>query len=215
MIHIAFAHWNAFNVATFRGALEWLDDTEHQYSSRFRDHISRSEWQGGRILLRWLLSRITHSDPAQWRFRKEPSGRLTISQKISCGYSVSLSRAPGIAVAAIASGFPVGVDVEAVNAAGVAEDVLTDTERVNAAQNPVALTSFWCMREAVAKGCGAGVAWAMEPQCFQSESRYIDPSGNTWSSLRLFLPSGWTGAVAAPGMIPEVVLIDAFASGFP
>ncbi|HPQ52526.1 MAG TPA: hypothetical protein PK253_04695, partial [Spirochaetota bacterium] len=118
MIHIAFAHWNALNVATFRGALEWLDDTEHQYSSRFRDHIFRSEWQGGRILLRWLLSRITHRDPAQWRFKKEPSGRLTISKEISFGYSVSLSRAPGIAVAAIASGFPVGVDVEAVNAAG-------------------------------------------------------------------------------------------------
>lgn len=215
VIHAAFAQWNAFNADMLSGSMQWLDNTEREYGSRFRDPISRSEWLCGRILLRWLLSRILSGDPGRWRFAYEPHGRLIIKQDIDCGHSVSLSRAPGIAVAAVASGLPVGVDVEAVSASGVTKDLLTDTERVMAAGDPVALTGFWCMREAVAKGCGAGAAWAMEQRCFRDANSYDDPSGNTWSSVQLRVPAGWTGAIAVPGIFPEVILIDALTAGFP
>lgn len=215
MIHIAFAQWDAVDRDLHRDGLLWLDDSERNHASRFRDQISRMEWLGGRMLLRWLLSCTLSGTPGHWLFEREPSGRLIIGQENYGGYSISLSRAPGIAVAAVAQGFSVGVDVEPVTSSRIAENILTDIERVAAANDPIKLTGFWCMREAVAKGCSAGAAWAMEPACFASGGRYVSPSGDTWSSTRLSLPSGWTGAVAAPGIMPEVLLTNAAAAGFP
>jgi len=215
MIHVAFAQWDVVDRDLFLQGLRWLDDSEQNHASLFRDQISRMEWLGGRMLLRWLLSYTLSGTPGHWLFEREPSGQLIIGQENYGGYSISLSRAPGIAVAAVAQGFSVGVDVESVTSYRIAEDILTDIERVTAANDPIKLTGFWCMREAVAKGCSAGAAWAMEPACFVDGSSYISPSGDTWSSTRLSLPSGWTGAVAAPGVMPEVLVTNAAAAGFP
>jgi phosphopantetheinyl transferase len=215
MIHIAFAQWDAVDNELLRGALRWLNDSERSHASRFRDQISRMEWLGGRILLRWLLSCTLSGKPGQWLFEREPSGRLIISHENDGGCSISISRAPGIAVAAVARGCSVGVAVEPVTSSRIAEDLLTAYERATAANDPVALTNFWCMREAMAKGCGAGAAWAMEPTCFLSASSYASPSGDIWSSTRLCVPHEWTGAVAAQGAMPEVFLINAVTAGFP
>ncbi|HQP49646.1 MAG TPA: hypothetical protein PKX12_13015, partial [Spirochaetota bacterium] len=112
MIHVAFAQWDVVDRDLFLQGLRWLDDSERNHASLFRDQISRMEWLGGRMLLRWLLSYTLSGTPGHWLFEREPSGQLIIGQENYGGYSISLSRAPGIAVAAVAQGFSVGVDVE-------------------------------------------------------------------------------------------------------
>lgn len=196
--HVAVAEWSNVDASRFQKSLQWLDDTEFLHSDTITDYLRRQEWLGGRILLRWLLSQVLCEEPESWHCIREVSGRLRIASPHFHDCGISLSRAPGIAVAAISIGSLVGIDVE--STARYEGSVQGKRESVGGMDISLYQDAIsWCKREAVAKGCGAGLEWALDTRCWDTKDTFRDPSGESWSTIGLNLPEGYTGAVAVPG----------------
>lgn len=126
-----------------------------------RDHIM------AHALARLTLAELAGCAPERLRFRPSPSGRReVVAPRAARGFQLSLSRADGVALCAVARpGAPaVGAVVESVrrlgpDVLGIARVICSDREqdRLRAlppAQRPERLLSLWARKEATARALG-------------------------------------------------------------
>ncbi len=140
--------------------------------------------------MRFLLGRalIRHLLPVPgWRIAADASGRPRLAAP---GWDVSFSHSGRFVAVAVVRGGAVGVDVEAKrprpNAQAVAEAYFSKPEcRAVRRGGGDALLAFWTMREAVGKGCGAGLSAALGldggPLAKgRGRVRFVAASGRDW-----------------------------------
>lgn len=189
-----------------------LSDEERARAARFLRPQDRARYMLAHAGMRRLLGRSVGRDPAGLRFRIEPGGKPALADIE--GLSFNLSHAGGHAALAIAAGFGVGIDLEAVRPIDDAtmERALSPAERdrlraMPSAARGQAFFRFWTRKEAVAKGAGQGLA--LEPAGIETgpgpaEARVCVPGHGVWRVLSVTdggpvaLPSGFALAVAAP-----------------
>lgn len=165
--------------------VSYLSEEEQAYAAHFTDSFMHHQWLAGRILLRCLLAHRLCCTLQNVRIIRLLSGQL---QVIAPGTDIhiSLSRAHGMLAVAVGTGVRVGIDIAAV------KDFMQDSHMF-----PFSV-DVWCGREAVAKGCGRGLDWALETECYGADGQYRDDTANVWSVASLPLPTGWFGRLAFP-----------------
>jgi phosphopantetheinyl transferase len=148
------------------------------FARRYLDREEREafEAQGPRNRRGWLLGRIAAKDAVRdwlWRrgsgplfpieiaVRSEESGRPVVSGPFTDDLRVSLAHKDDVAVARVAIGHEVGIDIERVEPRGdgFAAIAFTESERAlrSDAERDEWLTRVWAAKEAYAKAIGTGL----------------------------------------------------------
>lgn len=146
-----------------------LDPAERARADRFLVDRERRRWVVARGLLRRILARYARRSPADLRFDVDARGKPSLHGVPSLSFNLSHS-GPWM-VLAVASGRPVGIDVERIRAdrdpADLAALHLTPRERAALAAlppelHPAAWTVCWTRKESVLKALGQGLGVPLE-----------------------------------------------------
>ncbi|MBX9393847.1 4'-phosphopantetheinyl transferase superfamily protein [Streptomyces sp. TRM72054] len=162
----------AFRTVVARLADSVLDGAEKQRAAALRRAQDRDTYLAGHVGLRLLLGAYLGVPPADVPFRRlpcpscgEPHGRPGVPGD---PVHFSLSHSGGLCLLAFAP-VPVGVDIEAVPALEVAQEVGTslhpqeaaELRAVRAVDRPAVFARVWARKEAYLKGLGVGLGRAM------------------------------------------------------
>jgi 4'-phosphopantetheinyl transferase len=172
----------------------------------------RGDRDEARLLLTALVAEWGAVSPARVRLGhlcprcgSSSHGRPVVVRPNTPTLYVSLARSPGLAVAAVTSAAPVGVDVERADStafAGFGTMALHPTERDGSPNDRAAL---WTRKEAVLKAVGLGVGWGPERvpvgpvQATHGRVEGLADGSAPVSWRALSLEPGYAGAVAVVG----------------
>ncbi|MDJ0950851.1 MAG: 4'-phosphopantetheinyl transferase superfamily protein [Alphaproteobacteria bacterium] len=155
-----------------RRCIEIMPLQERRSIERYKDAARQAQALAARALLRRALSHRLGLPAPEWRFEAAPRGRLRLAAAQNPRRAdFSLAHTEACVVCAIAEGARVGVDVEAIarlpDLRAVARTFLAPREyEAVAAMTPqeaeTAMIRLWTLKEALAKGVGAGMALAFE-----------------------------------------------------
>lgn len=131
-------------------------------ASAFSDAAARDEWVATRIALRMLIERMADEPWRGVAFQREERGRPYLA---GAELAFSLSHAPGLALIALASKGPIGVDVErmrtvridAVRRARIREAGAALSTAALPEKEESAFLQAWVRLEAFAKADGRGI----------------------------------------------------------
>jgi 4'-phosphopantetheinyl transferase len=194
------------------GDLHLLDDDEQARAERYRFDLDRRRFIARRVLLRTVLAGYLGVEPATVRYRTSPMGRPELAPP--CGITFSTSHADGLAVVAVASERPVGVDVERIRPIPDALDLALhffshrEYEHLLAATEVGRSDAFlrlWTRKEAYIKAVGAGMAMPLDGfDVLDAEDgrhpRLREANGGlSYAMTSLEAPPGYLGTVAASG----------------
>ncbi len=191
-----------------------LAPPERERAAAFLLPLPRRQFIVARAALRILLGRALEIAPTAVRFALDAHGKPALDP--ACALRFNVSHSGDLALIAVASGFDVGVDVEAHRRADdlapLAASILgpEDLERWRAAaavEGAAAFYRIWTCKEAVAKAIGRGLALD-----FRSLRISLDPGRaaalaalepawgevGAWSLCELETQAGYCAAVAAP-----------------
>jgi 4'-phosphopantetheinyl transferase len=141
-------------------AAPWLTDAElaalaaRGTERRFRDRVA------GRIAAKRALTDLLGVKASAIRLDAAPSGEPVVSVSDGQAARVSISHIDGHAVAAATRNGRVGIDLERVveRDPSFAETWLREEERALCVGDPRRETAIWCVKEAVLKALGTGMA---------------------------------------------------------
>lgn len=224
------ARIGADDAAALARAQAALTPPEQARAARLRGPAARAQFVAGRALLRAMLARHGGGAPADWRFRADALGRLTLDAPDQ-PFVFSLSHMHGLVACALARRGEIGVDVEALDAPG---DLLAMARvafgapevealaRLDGAARREAFLATWTLKEAYVKARGLGPA--LDPTRFavslDEPIRLVPMEGGDgddparWRFLRLSpTPQARLGlAAAAPlrldGLAPRWIALD-------
>jgi 4'-phosphopantetheinyl transferase len=152
-----------------------LSPEESRVAAGFHDANARRQYIVSRGMLRELLARYVDTPAAGLRFETEGYGKPVLAGNREVHFN--LSHSGGLAVYAVASSRPVGVDLERMRpmprAAELARRYLSPEESSAVATAPVGLRdreflSCWVKREAFAKALGSSV-WRVLHSRYESD----------------------------------------------
>ncbi|MFI1281019.1 4'-phosphopantetheinyl transferase family protein [Streptomyces sp. NPDC020858] len=162
----------AFKTVVARLADSVLDGAEKERAAAFRAAGDRDTYLAGHVGLRLLLGAYLGIRPEGVLFQRqpcpscgEPHGRPVVDGN---PVHFSLSHSGGLCLLAFAH-TPVGVDVEAVPALEVAQEIgeglhpreASELKGLRAVDQPAAFTRVWARKEAYLKGLGVGLGRSM------------------------------------------------------
>jgi len=201
-----------------------LSQQELQTANRYTAQLHRDRSIVAHGALRNLLSRYTEQSPQDLHFTLSASGKPTLMGLGGDSHvHFNLSHSANRALIAIATGVPVGVDIERIDPStdvlAVAERFFSSTEleALRAATPPAQLQQFfqiWVCKEAYVKARGEGIldrlssfSVSVEPS---AETHLIadstDPlAPKTWRLSLLESPPSFTSAVAVPNKATQVL----------
>ncbi|MFD9498280.1 4'-phosphopantetheinyl transferase family protein [Streptomyces sp. NPDC060035] len=145
-----------------------LDSDEQERAAAFRKDVDRDTYLAGHVGLRMLLGAYLELPPGEVPLARKPcvSCRQLHGRPVVRGNPLhfSLSHTGGLCLLAFAA-TPVGVDIEAVPALPVAEEVgsalhpreAAELGAFDAADRPAAFARTWARKEAYLKGLGTGL----------------------------------------------------------
>ena len=189
-----------------------LGDDERDRASRFRRRVDRDRFIVAHAVLRRLLARYLRRDAHSVRFHRDRFGKPSLAHRTDVTFN--LSHADGVALIAVTTGRPVGVDVERVtpldDAFDVAEICFAPAERrvlhaVPAEQVSDTFFTCWTRKEAFVKAVGTGLSAplkafevSLEPE---TPARLCRVSGSarvaaSWTMEALHPAPGYVGALA-------------------
>jgi len=189
-----------------------LSGEERARAARFLAVRDRERYVLAHAGLRILLGRRTGRPPASLRLVREEGGKPRLAD--APGLAFSLSHSDGHAALAIASGWPVGIDLEAIRPIdeGTMLRALSRAEgdrllAMPPAARQEAFFAFWTRKEAVAKATGQG--FGIEPAAIETgpgpaAARVEVPGQGAWRVVSLTAdaglapPAGFAMAVAVP-----------------
>ncbi len=147
-----------------------LTPAEQARASRFRIEDDRCRFQIARAATRSILGAYLGLPPQQVGIDLEPSGKPRLdasSVPIERRVHFNISHSGSWILAAFATAFPVGIDVEQVRAERVTEDlighIMSDSEQrmlqgLAPQQRVAAFFNCWTSKEALLKGIGVGLS---------------------------------------------------------
>lgn len=145
-----------------------LSPAERARRERFRFDRDAWHYAVAHALLRRTLARCAPVAPAAWSFRAAPGGRPEVeAPAFARRLRFSLSHTRGLVACAVCLEHPVGVDVEAVDARTMGEEIVARIlapEEVEAlvglaaAERRRRLFELWTLKEACLKARGDGLA---------------------------------------------------------
>ena len=189
-----------------------LDDDERDRASRFRRRVDRDRFIVAHGVLRRVLGRYLRKPAHSLHFRRDRFGKPSLAHRTDVTFN--LAHADAVALIAVTTGRPVGVDVERVTALDdafdVAEICFSPAERralhaVPAGQVSDTFFNCWTRKEAFIKAVGTGLSAplkafevSLEPD---TPARLCRVSGSArvaaaWSMEALRPAAGYVGAVA-------------------
>jgi 4'-phosphopantetheinyl transferase len=195
-----------------------LSPDETARAARFRFDRDRDRYVIARGALRDVLSRYTGTPPARLRFIYNEFGKPALEP---AGCAFNLSHSGDIAMIALSSQAPVGVDVEQVSRQvdieGLAERFFCPAEAdvilsLDGEARRRAFFNGWTRKEALLKARGIGVTLGL--QTFEvsvhpeEPARLVAVNGNAeaaarWSLHALEPAPGYAAAVAVEGQVEE------------
>lgn len=201
---------------------------ERERLGRFRLEADAQREAAGRGALRLLLGAYLGLDPLAVRVAPEPGGKPALAGG-SPGPRIefNVAHSGNWALLAFARGRRVGVDVEKwrdVPEAAALRDIFRPEEleawaRCPPAERPAAFFGAWTLKEAYAKGLGAGLALPLRsfrvPVAPGEEPATLgcaEGASSPWDLLRLDVGPGYSAALAAERGI-ALVYAFALASG--
>jgi 4'-phosphopantetheinyl transferase len=209
------------SAALMAGAARILSDAERERASRFVFDRDRDSYIAAHTLLRLALSqrareRGARVPPARWQFRVTGDGRPEVDGGETClGLRFNLCHTAGLAVCAVSSDVPVGVDAEVIDRRvplSLAYVCLAPGERaaltaLPAAAQPARFLEYWTLKEAFVKAVGVGLTVPLDRICFSvtpgqpvrlTASPDIGGSPESWRFESWLLRGRYRIALAAP-----------------
>jgi 4'-phosphopantetheinyl transferase len=187
-------------------------------ASRFHFEKDRGRYIRGRAALRILLGRYLEMPPAEIRFHYENNGKPEIAfPHDSRALHFNVSHSGGLALIAVGSGNPIGVDIEKVRSRprllDIARRFFSAREvqailGVNEDRRQEAFFACWTRKEAFLKATGVGLSYPLS-----QFSVSVDPDGaaelcdikgkgdilNLWFLADVIPGEGFRGALAREG----------------
>ncbi|WP_434387402.1 4'-phosphopantetheinyl transferase family protein [Melittangium boletus] len=193
-----------------------LGPGEREALARCRTDKRRQEFVAGRVAAHRALARLAPGARAEVRAREgtPDEGRPFLWPER--GLALSLTHSGGLAVAALAPGAPLGVDLEQPVEAGPAflEEAFAPGEHERyagvCAGRLEPLTAAWALKEAVLKVWGVGLRAPLRQVAVRPE--LVDVEGNTLG-LRLTVETGWLPPGLGPPPIHLAARLEGDASG--
>lgn len=185
-----------------------LSEAERTRAARLRRPGDRHRYRAAHLGLRLILGGYTGLDPGAVPVTREdcpccgePHGRPAVA---GGGPHFSLSHSDDLALIAV-SGVPVGVDVEGVPRAGIAEELLPSLHPEECvalralpdAGRAGALARLWTRKEAYLKGTGVGLAYGFADPYVGIADRPAALAG--WTVVDVPAPPAYAAAVALSG----------------
>lgn len=191
-----------------------LSPQERERAAAFLLPLPRRQFIVARAALRILLARSLGIPPAAVRFALNAHGKPALDP--ACALRFNVSHSGDLALIAVASGFDVGVDVEAhrrtddldsLAASILGPEDLECWRAAAAVEGAAAFYRIWTCKEAVAKaiGCGLGMDFrslriSLAPGRAAALAS-LEPAwgdADAWSLRELETQGGYCAAVAAP-----------------
>ena len=205
-------------------ALErFLAADELERAKRFLLRSARDRFTVARAVLRNVLSRYVSAAPADLRFHYTEYGKPELAlPATSIRFNVSHSH--GLAVYAVTTGAPVGIDVEYLHRRAtmdrlkIAHRVFSDREYNELASMPrhqrgEAFLACWTRKEAFVKAIGQGLSCPLDQFDVtvnpedppELRATHWDPSEtDRWSMASVDPGPDYIGALAVPIRIPQI-----------
>lgn len=197
-----------------------LSPDEQQRAARFLRDADRQRFTAARGRLRQILGQYLAADPARVEFSYENHGKPFLKNS-PVPIHFNLSHSNGLALLAVSSTSPVGIDIEhargpehSLDALGLARRFFSRAEHTAIAAAPndddmrKQFFTCWTRKEAFVKALGSGIAGGLDsfdvlnpelpdaaPALFAHRT---DPSHVArWALRDLVLPTGFYGALCA------------------
>jgi 4'-phosphopantetheinyl transferase len=183
--------------------LRELDSGERERSAAFHREADRARFAVAHAALRQILAEYVRSQPSHLRFARGSRGKPSLDRT---GPHFSFSRSEAIALVAVASDRPVGVDIERVrfdcDTQALAERFFSRPEaelleRASPEHRLVQFFRLWTCKESCVKESGEGIGGLRDAEIA------LDAAGaahaRPWSLAELLPARGYRGAVAARG----------------
>lgn len=193
---------------------ELLSEDEQIRAGSFAYQELRDRWTVCRAALRAILGRYLGSAPLELQFEQAEFGKPFLADNGCGNLFFNLSHSDNLAVVAVTSTAPVGVDVERVRAIPdwkrVANRFFSRSENaamsgVNQQQRERAFYNCWTRKEAIIKATGEGLSARLdefdvtltpgEPAAVLHDRRSAN-NEQTWQLQNLDLADDFVGAVA-------------------
>jgi 4'-phosphopantetheinyl transferase len=176
-----------------------------------------------RAFLRWILARHLDADPGELTFAYGTHGKPRLSGAAGAGLEFNCADSGDVAVVAVTSGGPVGLDVERIDPRRPVERLArrwfapaesAALEALGFEERTAGFHRCWAAKEACVKGIGRGLGFGLArfsiptAACRDGEHAVEDPSGHLdgWV-VRTFDEDGAVAAVAAPDREWRVVRV--------
>lgn len=191
-----------------------LNESERKRAQRFAFGHLRDRFIAVRGALRCLLALYLETDPSDIRLEYGPNGKPSVESECKIQFNVSHSNE--VAVVAITTECPVGIDIECISELPELEQLASaffcPEEFAEIVSFPLAERSFaffsrWTRREAYVKAIGAGLSLPVEslPVTASGSPANFDQAGlegssnESWVLEDLNLAPGYAAALAYCG----------------
>ena len=224
--------WNlavdAHSLAELEGP---LSDDEWRRVQRFRSHLHARRFVARRGAVRRILGNYLDLPAHEIRFVYGPQAKPALASGLSKELEFNLADSCDLAVLAVGSGHPIGVDVEllrpipesgALAAQAFTARELEELERAAESQQARIFLQLWTRGEAVAKAEGCGLRFAADILAEPDLATRHRPGQNTiqasvsdkWRICPLPLRAGYVGALATSQAVEEIIRYS-YSSDFP
>jgi 4'-phosphopantetheinyl transferase len=148
---------------------QFLDESERQRAARYHFDVHRFRFISGRGKLREILADIVNCQPEDIIFGFTEFGKPGIKYPVrSNNIQFNVSKSSVMGAVAVSQGIQIGLDIEQVNADGIADcDLIVESEftgdeikwyqKHGADERPAAFYRLWTCKEAYLKALGSGL----------------------------------------------------------
>jgi 4'-phosphopantetheinyl transferase len=189
-----------------------LSTDESDRASRFHFPHHQRRFVAARGILRSLLATYLEVSPREIQFKYGAQGKPELASDRSLYFNVSHSEE--LAVYAVCSSNPVGVDVELLRETPDFEEIASrfftesESSKLRSLPPEEKMTAFfrcWTRKEAVLKACGDGIGGGLDtievsltPEATISQINHSLAARRDWHLQNLAPAVGYVGAIAAP-----------------
>ncbi len=194
-------------------AVAELSDAERARAARFASTALRDRWLWGHVALRRILARALDVAPARVAYGTGESGKPFLAAPSGTGIEFSYSDSGDLALVALSTGGPVGVDVEAcrprrdVEAIAASHFAPAEREALRALPEAERLSAFyriWTRKEAYLKALGVGLSHGLGRFVVthtEADAHLVSVVGGSRGTAPMWLrsvavPAGYAAAVA-------------------
>lgn len=198
-----------------------LSEPERARAARLRGDTHRRRWLASHVALRHALATALDAPPESLEFAVGEHGKPRLAGRHAGMLEFSLSHSGGLALIAVSTTTPVGVDVELVESMNDLDAVAQrhfapeESQTLGRLDGDARLDAFyriWTRKEAYLKATGMGLGHALDRFAVshaRDDARIVriddlDEAALAWTLADLRLDAPYIGAVAAPARTAAV-----------